>query len=92
MNDRDRLINLLVEKSIDTNLDVEQVADHLIANGVIVLVCEDEKEHKCKYCNCKAAKYEKVFSTCREKLKRWRKIKQILNNIVELEKAGAENE
>ena len=33
---RDRLIKLLTGKSIDQPCDVEYVADHLLANGVIV--------------------------------------------------------
>ena len=36
MTDRDRLIELLNGKSIDTVADAEYVADHLIANGVTV--------------------------------------------------------
>lgn len=34
--ERKRLIELLEGKSIDTRIDVEYVADHLIDNGVIV--------------------------------------------------------
>ena len=37
---RDRLIALLSDKSIDTSDDVEFVADHLLANGVIVPPCK----------------------------------------------------
>lgn len=33
---RDRLVELLRGKSIDTPIDVEYVADHLIENGVVV--------------------------------------------------------
>ena len=33
---RDRLIELLDGKSIDTKADIEYVADYLLANGVIV--------------------------------------------------------
>lgn len=40
MTDRDRLIELLSGKSIDTYADVEYVADYLIANGVIVPPCK----------------------------------------------------
>lgn len=40
MTDRDRLIELLSGKSIDTVADVEYVADHLLANGVIVPPCK----------------------------------------------------
>ena len=36
MTDRDRLIELLSGKSIDTYADVEYVADYLIENGVTV--------------------------------------------------------
>ena len=36
MTDRDRLIELLSGKSIDTEADVEYVADYLLANSVIV--------------------------------------------------------
>ena len=34
---RDRLIELLSGKSIDTDVDVEYVADHLLTNGVLAL-------------------------------------------------------
>ena len=40
MTDRDRLIELINGKSIDTDVDVEYVADHLLANGVIVPPCK----------------------------------------------------
>lgn len=36
---RDRLIELLSGKSLDTVADVECVVDHLLANGVIVTPC-----------------------------------------------------
>ena len=36
MNVREKLIDLLTGHSIDTQQDVEYVADHLIANGVTV--------------------------------------------------------
>ena len=39
MTHRDKLIELLTGKSTDTLADVEYVADHLIANNVIVLPC-----------------------------------------------------
>jgi hypothetical protein len=42
MTDRERLIELLSGKSIDTEADVEYVADYLLANGVIKVVrCKD---------------------------------------------------
>ena len=37
---RDKLIELLDGKSIDTTADVEYVVDHLLANGVIVPPCK----------------------------------------------------
>jgi hypothetical protein len=37
---RDRLIELLEGKSIDTKADVEHIADYLLANGVIVPPCK----------------------------------------------------
>lgn len=37
---RERLIELLDGKSIDTQVDVEYVADYLLANGVVVLPCK----------------------------------------------------
>ncbi len=36
MTDREKLIKLLTGKSIDTDVDVEYVADFLLKNGVIV--------------------------------------------------------
>ena len=40
MTDRERLIELLDGKSIDTQADVEYVADYLLENGVIVPPCK----------------------------------------------------
>ena len=37
---RDRLIELLDGRSLDTHCDVASVADHLLANGVIVPPCK----------------------------------------------------
>lgn len=37
---RDRLMELLRGKSIDTEVDVEYVADHLLSEGVIVPPCK----------------------------------------------------
>ena len=40
MTQKEKLIELLSGKSIDTPADVEYVADYLIANGVIVPPCK----------------------------------------------------
>ncbi len=40
MTERERLIELLDGKSTDTPADVEYVADHLLATGVIVPPCK----------------------------------------------------
>lgn len=42
---RDKLIELLLGKSIDTVEDVEYVVDYLIANGVVM-----QKLDGCEYC------------------------------------------
>ena len=45
MDVREKLVELLTGYSIDTQQDVEYVADHLIANGVTV-----QELDGCKYC------------------------------------------
>ena len=45
MDVREKLIDLLTGHSIDTQQDVEYIADHLISNGVMV-----QELDGCKYC------------------------------------------
>ncbi len=40
MNDREKLIELLDEKCYDEWYGNDEIADHLLANGVIVLPCK----------------------------------------------------
>lgn len=60
---RDRLIELLSGKSIDTDVDVEFVADYLLANGVIVLPCKVGD-------SCYPLNASETKLTCEEKISR----------------------
>ena len=40
LNEKERLVELLKGKSLDTDIDVDYVADYLFENGVIVTPCK----------------------------------------------------